>query len=290
MRAAWLLLIGCLGCGGSDASDGWERQSIPETRFIHAIWAFSPDDVWASGDKLLHFDGASWTESSNPAFGFVDLWGFAPDSLYGVSGSKLWYWNGSVWTPTPVGEDSVLQAVWGTSRTDLWVAGANNSETYHFDGSTWQLYRTQAVSIIDLWGSGSNDVWQVGQVGQLYRWNGSTWTEHDRRSFGPSRIWGFAADDIWAPDNSNGLGHFDGTTWNVTETEQEHFGVWGASPDDVWAVGDGGAISHFDGSSWSESSLDNDQLHLNVVHGSPAGDVWIAGFLTRDSKAYLARH
>ena len=93
-------------------------------------------------------------------------------------------------------------------------------------------------------------------------------------------IWGFATDNLWAVGDGGQILHFDGTTWSlqpsgVTRNLQS---VWGSSASDIWAVGDQGTILHFDGTAWSQvPAPGGSTTNLTAVRGSSASDVWAIG-------------
>jgi hypothetical protein len=64
-------------------------------------------------------------------------------------------------------------------------------------------------------------------------------------------VWGSGSKDVWAVGDGRFLSdgvllHYDGTswTWLSSGTTNPLYGVWGTSAGDVWAVGSGGTILH----------------------------------------------
>lgn len=95
-------------------------------------------------------------------------------------------------------------------------------------------------------------------------------------------IWGFSSDNLWAVGDSGQILHWDGTVWALTSsgTSRNLSSVWGASPTDVWAVGDAGTLLHFDGTSWTTTPTPGGSTaNLSVVRGSSASDVWVVGMM-----------
>jgi hypothetical protein len=255
---------------------------------VTALWAFAPDDVWAGGQTMLHFDGTTFAPVPTP-LGFVaDFWGFAPDDLFAVAGTSLLHWNGTAWSTVDFAgaiDPTDLQAIWGTSDNDLWLGDTLNGRVFRWNGTAWSTTITQAVNVTDLWGSSDTDVYAGGTFG-LSHWNGSSWTEvSDPLVAGVDGLWGFGPADVWAVGTFTTLAHFDGSVWTDTVPANdnnfipEHLSVWGAAPDDVWAVGDAGAISRWDGARWSQIQVGTFPYFpfLAKVHGSSAADVWVAG-------------
>src|SRR5262249_26896757 len=85
------------------------------------FWPFSPTDVWAADSGVIvHGDGTTFTRSViPPGVNPVGvLWGAAPNDLY-AAGIPLAHWNGSVWTAVP--EVGVAFFVTGSGSNDVWA-------------------------------------------------------------------------------------------------------------------------------------------------------------------------
>lgn len=69
---------------------------------LNAVWAASPTDVWAVGDRgaVLHFDGTDWTRVDVPSV--MSLTAIAgtsgSDVVVGGAGGTLVTWDGKAWT------------------------------------------------------------------------------------------------------------------------------------------------------------------------------------------------
>ena len=160
-----------------------------------------------------------------------------------------------VWEIDTLGAfSSSLDAVWGSSPTNVWVTG------WLTDGKGW----------------GSN----------IYHYNGIDWTAIDYFEADLHGIFGISENDIWAVGNNLSGGnwdalvaHYDGVEW---KTKEEFIGmpslssVWGSSSDDVFAVGGNGTILHYDGNSWSQMESGTNR-HLTDVWGFGANDVYAVG-------------
>ena len=100
VKTPLLFLAGiALGCGGGGGAPGaWQSYTAPGSFGINALWASAPDDVWAAGQFLLHFDGTSFKQVTDaPIVSAADFWGFAPNDVYAVSGTDLAHWDGASW-------------------------------------------------------------------------------------------------------------------------------------------------------------------------------------------------
>jgi hypothetical protein len=262
---------------------------------VTALWAFAPDDVWIGSQIVLHGGASGFAPVATPPIGFVaDFWGFAPDDLYAVSGTALLHWDGGAWTTVDFGgaiDPTDLQALWGTSGSDLWLGDSLNGRVFRWNGTAWSTMITQTIAVADLWGSGDSDVFAVGQGG-VSHWDGAAWTAIGGSVVDEADgVWGFGPTDVWAVGTFGALAHFDGSAWtdtvpaNDANFDADHVSVWGAAPGDVWAIGGIGTISHWDGTRWTQTMVGSLPFFpfLNKVHGSSATDVWVGG-LSSDGK------
>ena len=190
------------------------------------------------------------------------------------------------WTPevvtTPYVED--FGGVWGTSATNVWVAGLRR--VMNWDGSAWTDTELNALFTgprQHLAGTAPDDVWVSGQ--RVASFDGSQWTELGAPNVGPdvaTVVWRTPGLETWAAD-LRGFWKLDGSTWvgvggelgpdpnrNVT-----WHAMWGSSDDDIWAVGIGGHRAHYDGQSWTLES-ENGPDYLGMW-GLASDAIWVVG-------------
>jgi hypothetical protein len=172
--------------------------------------------------------------------------------------------------------------MWGSSQSDVFAVGDDGTRGLirHFNGTTWSSMPSPTDhKLSDVHGTGPNDVYAAGGLGEVYHYDGSTW----RTLPTGSMDWWWS---VWAGalDNVVFAGAWDGSAlhWDGTDFEKMDTGasdrlnaVWGASPSAVYAVGNQDAV-RFDGSAWSDAG--------EIVNGSTltmwgtAGDnVYAAG-------------
>jgi hypothetical protein len=283
-----LFLVGETGNASTVASvirrfDGtqWVEQHREKNLRLRGLWGSSPTDIYAVGydfvapiARMLHYDGANWTEVP----------GFVSDA-----------------------EQLSFEAVWGSSATDVWaVGGAFDGEfdrtlIYHLTGGFWQ--RTLLVgnlnpSLTDVWGSGPNDVYAVGHdmasdpgQGVVLRYDGTLWSPVlQQDGLVLNGVWGSSASDVFAAGFqvtqdatgqftvTSAIWHYDGSAWSpmtVPRGDAVLQGIWGSSPSDVYAVGSAGLILHYDGNRWTSSHHGADDLL--AVSGLNAGDAYAVG-------------
>lgn len=276
---------------------------------IAAVWGSGANDVWLVGAAGIvdHWDGNEWTSMSvKTNWSLQAVWGTGPNDVWIVSAAnKIFHSTGfagadTTWSPvTPIlageglGITNVMRTIWGTSPSDIWVAGdivpVARPGSYSLEGA----WRTAVVDdgiewapivqgeteadvprIRGIWGSESAGIWMVGYttMGNTPRpftahANGPTgpgggapaWTQVDTQSRSLLHaVWGSGPGDVWAVGDFGTIRHFTGTTemWSVVDspTRENLRGLWGAGPKDIWAVGEHGTLLHYDGTSWRHST------------------------------------
>jgi hypothetical protein len=291
--AFWLVIVVGLAsaCGGGGPA---RRQSLPAPAnsyysTLNAIWAFSEQDVWAVGDRVLHFDGQRWSTVAGPAGDMLvlgALWGLAPDDLWASAGSQIFRWRGpsAGWVELVHGIANApeLNAVWALAPDDFAAGGgAVNWEIVRSKNGTITRAYTHGATT-GIWGANSDDVWAAAESGGFWHWTGSRWSNVEPPAEGgdsPQSVWGFAADDVWAVGEWGTLAHWDGMSWTPTILEDADLrAVWGAASNDVWAVGEEGAIWHFDGNAWSARGSVGPSVFFTAISGSGPDSVWALGY------------
>jgi hypothetical protein len=170
----------------------------------------------------------------------------ADHALLAGDHGRLFLYDGHGLIPQASGTESDLFALFASSASDAWAAGAA-STFVHFDGNTWSSYALPADA-----GASSDD--------ELHG------------------LWGASADDIWAVGKLGALWHFDGKDWNkqTSVTGKDLTSIWGASATQIMAVGDGGTLLTYDGHVWTPSQLPGGGSGLAIA-GSAASNIWITG-------------
>ncbi len=119
----------------------------------------------------------------------------------------------------------------------------------------WEDPLPQGNNLNAVWGSGTNDVWAVGEKGTiLHRVNG-TWLQVSSGTTNDLyAIWGTSATNIWAVGDKGTILHWDGVRWapspGYTGTSAPFYRISGTGPNDVWTTGGW----HWDGTSWTQKT------------------------------------
>jgi hypothetical protein len=297
----------------------WERvpSANPNQPQRAVVWveaeamAFSgPDDGWAVGyrgnvDSIVpyvqHWDGRSWSISPVlNAFG----------GTYSAEGGQT--------RPAHV-EATGVAAI---SPTDVWVTLVEykdfgrsvpaRSYVQHWDGRTWSFVDFPVtggpITLHDVYGTASNDVWAVGRIGDLpyaMHWDGKQWTPsevpYDAASGWFHAVDASGPDDVWAVGEKQVPGgevpliqHWDGKKWTempdggVIAQGTQLSSVKAIAPDDVWVVGrwDNGSdalsvgevLEHWDGKKWTVVDASQGWVtDLTGIDASGPDNVWAVG-------------
>ena len=210
---------------------------------------------------------------------------FFPFSVF----SGEWAWQ----NPLPQGND--LNAVWGSSATDVFAVG-NKGTILHYDGKAWALKDSGVTdNLYAVWGTSASDVFAVGGDihGVILHYDGTAWSIMEDRSdiSEPRSIWGSSSDDIYVVGGGvleDFILHYDGKSWQRLYPAQlirlRLYDVWGSSASDVFVVGANIQILHYNGINWSEidTGIDPQNLWPGIIFtgvwGNSASEVFIVGY------------
>jgi hypothetical protein len=123
-----------------------EALATGTTEVLRDVWMVSATDAFVVGDNgtLLRWDGTTWTSLTDPA----DPWfGLRLNAVWAASGSQafvageagtLLRWDGTSWVMVPVDVVTDLTGVWGSSASNVYVAGDDRSgRILHRCGTGW---------------------------------------------------------------------------------------------------------------------------------------------------------
>jgi hypothetical protein len=189
--------------------------------------------------------------------------------------------TGGTWTTVNTGAPVTLNAVWGTSPTDVYFAG-NTGCFLHWDGTRITPIDAGPDDWISMWGSSSDDIWLLS-YSSLLHWQGSTSTYY-RYSQLPvgllyQDIGGSAADNVYVAGTS-GLMRWDGSSWSavVTGAGATDLNSVIAIDDEVFVAGDDFLLLHFDGTAWSSFTATGASFQeFTVVVGARTNNVFALG-------------
>jgi photosystem II stability/assembly factor-like uncharacterized protein len=270
------LAFACLAAASPLVAADWTwENATPTGAALNAVWGIDADTSIAVGElgTVLRSENGCWEPLPTGSWAaLTDVWGASLDELFVAGdlyyeppqGYGILHLKDGIWAkePTP---SSVTQlrhaALWGTSATDVYAAGANES-FLHYDGKDWSKIavnpqdlpcgRGYPVDFKGLCGVSPDEIYLFWNCtsssgsSHYFRWNGSTLED-----LGPSPdagitadLWCSGTDDIWAPNWNSLVGqqtvrHFDGTGWTAEPSPVPTWAIDGLPGAEPWAVGGG---------------------------------------------------
>jgi hypothetical protein len=114
---------------------------------IRGMFSRTPTDVWFATDGgLVHWDGTSLGSggplNSGPIY---RVWSSAPNDIW-AAGFGVFHYDGNFWTTAVQNSQAGAnyQALGGSSSSDVWVAGGgafgSSTEILHWDGAHWTTH------------------------------------------------------------------------------------------------------------------------------------------------------
>jgi len=223
----------------------------------------------------------------------VNIFGFASDEIYALSGTAMYRFNGvswSVFSGAPGGN-----VVWGTSGSDLYVGGGGVQGGYlfHYDGNQWiqEVTFYGFFNLFDVHGVSNTEKYAAGDEGRIYHLkdcnqNGTyEWetTEVLPGSQAVTGMWAAGINDAFCSTDEGYVYRFTGELQNgncYQEIWNEIFspsytslsGIWGFNNNKVFAygfktAGTYSAIFEYNGQSWREMSTQTGTTYQSMIYG-----------------------
>ncbi len=175
-----LLLTSCgddpVSSSGTGMTPTYHGDLLALDTWFGRVVGVAPNDVYAIGSVLLHYDGSAWAPVALPndprtlrsAVAFAD-------GTFAISdGDAIFLHDKSTWTRIN-GPAHSVENLWGPSKTDLYGIGYEGID--HFDGAAWTPVvlpgRTEWPFVMA--GRSSNDIVTTGRYGAIYRFDGAQW-------------------------------------------------------------------------------------------------------------------
>ena len=207
-----------IGEGTIPTSSGWITEALAY-RWNGTAWSQLPVPGSVTYDEMEHIQ----------AFSPTDAWavGTGSNATTGATAATALNWNGSTWTQiaTPVSttSDLSINAISGSSATDIWVAGQTVTPGYrnrqftsvimHYNGSSrTQLTAPDNSGLLDVDAVSPTDAWAIAADGSVLNWNGTAWTVLTQLAQGNTAIAALSATDVWVAGVVS-LTHYNGTSW-----------------------------------------------------------------------------
>ncbi len=197
----------------------WSQMTSDTREELYDVYGFAEDDVFVAArhGKIFHYDGLSWSEMPSTATYLRSLWGAAPDDVW-AGGVQLMHYDGSEWkdeTPkgwwTPIDMD-------GITATDIYAVGAAG-KVHQFDGCTWSTVYEAPGRLYGVTAIPGPLVYGVGDNGLFARYTGDTWESfYLDSSYDFTSAWARSENDVFIAGTSGFAGPyvlywFNGSTW-----------------------------------------------------------------------------
>jgi hypothetical protein len=226
--------------------------------------------------------------------------------------------------------DNVLKTVTGSSASDLWALGDENTSSMlvaRKRGSDWSIASPNVGGDRDAEMSasvafGSNDVWAAGSDDavngnpEVRRWNGASWMrvpyltaqQSGLRSTRLLGVGGTSANDVWVTGFGQPrtgtqrpvIAHWNGSAFAPMAEPSGAVGGWLAdvsavSPTKAYAVGGspgGPLVERWNGSSWTALAdmTGTPTAALSGVSAQSGSDVWMVGSAGSGTTTTLIQH
>jgi hypothetical protein len=196
--------------------------------------------------SILHFDGLKWYQipesNADNAYKLNGVWGVTPEKFITV---------GWVASELPHAHD--------------------NAVIGQYDGSRWSFTLFSGVyHLYDVWGSGPDDIYAVGDGycfscpsgSSMFHYDGSNWSEINPLNSAPytgdesyRAIWGSGPNDVYVVGYNGAhtlIIHYNGIEWTQLDVNVPGIlnDIWGSGPNDIYVVGDNKLLFHYNGTSW----------------------------------------
>jgi len=160
------------------------------------IWGSSPENLYACGLKglLLHFNGKEWRKiETNTDFLLRGIWGSDESNIY-ISGIKyetgkgiLFHYNGkrllNISDNNPLLKDEGgIKDVWGYHPDSVLVVSGDQLliGNYKEGWKDFPGFDGDNNSLLNVTGTGSNNIWVATYFGYINHWNGRSWHRYNQ--------------------------------------------------------------------------------------------------------------
>jgi hypothetical protein len=236
-----------------------------------------PGDGFAGTDIRLHDAGDGLKTDLTGDSG-------AGDGGQGSDGGPSDGGGGGTWQIVPATVKAgacCLDAVWGTSSTDVWAVG--NGQILHYDGKAWMptVLPSGNHQFTAVAGTSTGQVY-AGGYQAVAQFVAPGWQLMQAAPSGVHGLWVDKLDRLWGVRANNSVSYFtryNGAAWATETTLTGHFlALWGSSSTDVWAVSLAGAIAHSHGADFvAMTPAVSPQEKLYAIWGASSTDVWAGG-------------
>lgn len=218
--------------------NGSEWKSFPTSSGVkYGIFGFSQSNIFVVGESINRgfiaiWNGNNWTEyrdeyflsRGDTVYPLRAVWGSATNDVWAV-GDKgtIIHWNGDGWKKVDARITTRINAVWGTSQSDIYIVAVSgvNSALYKYNGSVWvNISNNIGIFATTLWKTEPGKLLIGGTA--LLEYNGSTFQQVyiPGRSRGVIKIRGNNLNNIFSAGDFGEITHYNGLSWkDINEFE-----------------------------------------------------------------------
>ena len=223
--------------------------------------------TWTAAPLAFHWNGNAWQPMTLPSgvantalehvqsFSPTDTWAVGVDASGSSEVATALNWNGSTWTQvaTPVStvNDLSINAIAGSSASDIWAVGQTVTAGYHnrqftsvvmhYNGSAWtQVAVPDNSGLLDVAALSPTGAWALAADGSVLNWNGSAWSVQATLAGGNTVLAALSPTDVWVGGVVS-LTHYNGSTWSTAPIPSGISTLTGAASlaaGHVWFTGD----------------------------------------------------
>jgi hypothetical protein len=228
---------------------------------LYDVAIINENDIWAVGEIYM-----------NDSLGNPD-----PNSYNAV------HWDGTNWELKKVGGYGgwACRTVFAFSENDVWFDG-----TIKWDGANYSLHNNgfplepngDGWQINKMWGGGSNNLYAVGNIGNIAHYNGSNWKKIESGTVVDFQdVWGIENKDgnvikyIAADNHMLKLDADNKVVYVNVAPNMILLSVWGKTPYLLYTAGNGAVLyKNYEWDSLNISSIN----HMYKVRGQDFNDVY----------------
>jgi hypothetical protein len=219
LSSDFVMAVGDSGCIAHFNGTSWSQMTSNTTEELYDVFGFAQNDVFVAAryGKIFHYDGVSWTEMPSTATYLRSLWGSAPEDIW-AGGVQLMHYDGTRWMDvTPKGWNTSIDMD-GITATDIYSAGAAGA-VQRFDGCTWTTVYVAPNGLWGVSAIPGPLVYAVGIDGLVMRYTPNTWEVVDLpTNYDFTSTWARSKNDVFIAGTSGFAGPyvlywFDGTSW-----------------------------------------------------------------------------
>ena len=147
------------------------KQAVDPDKVSHInfsdVWGFSETNVYAVGDlgTLYHYNGKDWKKIPTPTTKWLlSTWGSDEHNLFiGAEDGLILHVDGEKVKEMDAGVITCIFGLWGSSGTNIYGIAGDGGAVVHYDGKSWQQVATADGYLCDIWGTGENSFFIVGE-------------------------------------------------------------------------------------------------------------------------------